>query len=102
MKKHIFLVTLLVCGFFSINAVASAPDTTVPEPFRGHDPNSKLTIDYRDLDSLLDTVVLYTGRSNRKKASSTQSTTGTRMKVSVNRAAINEGNRFYYEVFNDS
>ena len=102
MKKHIFLVTLLVCGFFSINAVADAASSTVPEPFRGHDANSKLTIDYRDLDSLLDTVVLYTGRSNRKKASSTHSTTGTRMKVSVNRATINEGNRFYFEVFDDS
>lgn len=102
MKKYISLVTLLVCGFFSINALASDPATTVPEPFRGHDANSKLTIDYRDLDSLLDTVVLYTGRSNRKKASSTQSSTGTRMKVSVNRATINEGNRFYYEVFDDS
>ncbi len=102
MKKYIFLVTLLVCGVFSINAVASAPDTTVPEPFRGYDANSKLAIDYRDLDSLLDTVVLYTGRSNRKKASSTRGTTGTRMKVSVNRATINEGNRFYFEVFDDS
>ncbi|MDX2478735.1 MAG: DUF547 domain-containing protein [Desulfuromusa sp.] len=102
MKKYIFLVTLLVCGFFSINAVAGAPATAVPEPFRGHDANSKLAIDYRDLDSLLDTVVLFTGRSNRKKASSTQNTTGTRMKVSVNRATINEGNRFYFEVFDDS
>ena len=102
MKKYIFLVTLLVCGFFSINAVASAPATTVPEPFRGYDANSKLTIDYRDLDSLLDTVVLYTGRSNRKKASSNRGSTGTRMKVSVNRATINEGNRFYFEVFDDS
>ena len=102
MKKYIPLVTLLVCAVFSINAVASAPATTVPEPFRGHDANSKLTIDYRDLDSLLDTVVLYTGRSNRKKASSTRSTTGTRMKISVNRATINEGNRFYFEVFDDS
>ncbi len=102
MKKYIFLVTLLVCGVFSINAVAGAPATAVPEPFRGHDANSKLAIDYRDLDSLLDTVVLFTGRSNRKKAGSTQNTTGTRMKVSVNRATINEGNRFYFEVFDDS
>ena len=102
MKKYNYLVALLVCGVFSINAVANATATTVPESFRGHDANSKLTIDYRDLDSLLDTVVLYTGRSNRKKASSTRGTTGTRMKVSVNRATINEGNRFYFEVFDDS
>jgi hypothetical protein len=99
MNRQFFLITFLVCGFLSINAVANTTATSVPEPFRGHDENSKLTIDYRDLDSLLDTVVLYTGRSDRKKASSTQSTTGTRMKISVNRATINEGNRFYYEVF---
>ncbi len=99
MKKHKYILALLVCGFFSIGALASTTATSVPEPFRGHDENSKLTIDYRDLDSLLDTVVLYTGRSDRKKASTTRSTTGTRMKVSVNRATINEGNRFYFEVF---
>lgn len=99
MKKHIYILALLVCGFFSIGALASTTASSVPEPFRGHDENSKLTIDYRDLDSLLDTVVLYTGRSDRKKASTTRSTTGTRMKVSVNRATINEGNRFYFEVF---
>lgn len=74
----------------------------MPEPFRGFDANSKLTIDYRDLDSLLDTVVLYTGRSDRKKASSTQAATGTRMKVKVNRSTVNEGNRFYFEVFENS
>ena len=102
MKKHIYLITLLVFGLFSISAVGSATTTSVPEPFRGHDDNSKLTIDYRDLDSLLDTVVLYTGRSDRKKASSTRSTTGTRMKIKVNRATINEGNRFYFEVFENN
>jgi len=102
MKKHIFLVTFLACGFFSINAGANGTGSAVPEPFRGFDANSKLTIDYRDLDSLLDTVVLYTGRSDRKKASSTRATTGTRMKVSVNRATVNEGNRFYFEVFENN
>lgn len=102
MNKQNFLVSLLVFGLYSISTVANDTTNTVPEPFRGHDENSKLTIDYRDLDSLLDTVVLYTGRSDRKKASSTQSTTGTRMKVSVNRATINEGNRFYFEVFDDN
>lgn len=102
MKKHSFLVTILVFGFFSINAIASATDSTVPDPFQRFDADSRLTIDYRDLDSLLNAVVLNTGRSDRKKASSSQSQTGTRMKVHVNRATINEGNRFYFEVFNNS
>ncbi|MGB5290956.1 MAG: DUF547 domain-containing protein, partial [Lysobacterales bacterium] len=61
-----------------------------------------LTIDYRDLDSLLNTVVLNTGRSDRKKAARVESETGTRMKVSINRATANEGNRFYYEVFDNN
>jgi len=102
MKKFINVVSLLVFSLFAIGAVASTQDTPVPEPFRGFDANSKLTIDYRDLDSLLDTVVLYTGRSNRKKAGRTQATTGTRMKIKVNRATVNEGNRFYFEVFGEN
>ncbi len=102
MKKHIFLITFLSCVLFSINAVANSTGSTVPEQFRGFDANSKLVIDYRDLDSLLDTVVLYTGRSDRKKANSTRASTGTRMKVKVNRATVNEGNRFYFEVFENN
>lgn len=102
MKKHNYLITLLVFGLFLFFAVGNATAATVPEPFRGHDDNSKLTIDYRDLDSLLDMVVLYTGRSDRKKASSSQAATGTRMKIKVNRATINEGNRFYFEVFDQN
>ena len=99
MKKQTLLVIFLVCGFFSISTFANTTDSTVPEPFRGYDAKSKLTIDYRDLDSLLDTVVLNTGRSNRKKAATSRTTTGTRMKFSVNRATVNEGNRFFFEVF---
>jgi len=102
MKKYRFVVTFLVLGFFSINAIGNTTVTSVPEPFRGFDDNSKLTIDYRDLDSLLDTVVLNTGRSDRKKAGRQQSETGTRMKVTVNRSTVNEGNRFFYEVFNNN
>lgn len=102
MKKQILLVTFLVSGFFSVSTFADTTNSTVPEPFRGYDAKSKLAIDYRDLDSLLDMVVLNTGRSDRKKAASTHSQTGTRMKVSVNRATINEGNRFFFEVFENS
>jgi hypothetical protein len=102
MKKNILLVAFLVCGLISINALAGNLDSTVPDPFQRFDADSKLTIDYRDLDSLLDAVVLNTGRSDRKKANSVHAQTGTRMKVKVNRATVNEGNRFYFEVFEDS
>ncbi len=102
MKKYFLSVTFIVCGVFSLSALANVAASTVPEPFQGFDDNSKLTIDYSDLDSLLDAVVLNTGRSNRKKASPTHSKTGTRMKVTVNRSTVSEGNRFYFEVFQDN
>jgi len=102
MKMYSVLVTFLISGTLSINAVAAATETTVPDPFQRFDANSKLTIDYRDLDSLLDTVVLYTGRSDRKKADAIRAQTGTRMKLKVNRSTVNEGNRFYFEVFDDN
>jgi Protein of unknown function, DUF547 len=102
MKKYCFFVLFLVCGLFSVKTFANSLDSTVPDPFQRFDAGSKLTIDYRDLDSLLDTVVLNTGRSDRKKADAYQAQTGTRMKVKVNRATVNEGNRFYYEVFENS
>lgn len=102
MKKYSFVVTFLIFSFISINAIANTAVSSVPEPFRGFDENSKLTIDYRDLDSLLDTVVLNTGRSDRKKAARSESETGTRMRVSVNRSTVNEGNRFFFEVFDNN
>jgi len=102
MNKYKILVSFFICGFLSINAVANVGDSTVPDPFQRFDEHSKLTINYSDLDSLLDSVVLNTGRSNRKKAGHTQSQTGTRMKLSVNRATVNEGNRFFFEIFEDS
>jgi hypothetical protein len=102
MKKHIVLFTFLFYGIFSISGAANTADPAVPDPFQRFDAESRLTIDYTDLDSLLGTVVLDTGRSTREKAPSTRSRTGTRMKVTVNRATVNEGNRFLYEVFQNN
>lgn len=102
MKKRILLVSILICGLAAFNALANSLDSIVPDPFQRFDADSKLTIDYRDLDSLLDTVVLNTGRSDRKKADPVRAQTGTRMKNKVNRATVNEGNRFYYEVFENN
>lgn len=102
MKTSNISLALLFCSVFSVNAMAKTDDSIVPEPFRGFDASSKLTINYSDLDSLLDAAVLNTGPSDRKKASSSQAKTGTRMKVRVNRATVNEANRFYFEVFANS
>ena len=102
MKKHIVSIALLVCGIFLFNSAATGSESAVPDRFKRFDPNSKLKIDYTDVSSLFDAVVLKTGRSNRTKASSAQSQTGTRMKITINRSTVNEGNRFYFEVFENS
>ena len=99
MNKYILFFVFLFCGIFSVSAETNAADPTVPDPFQRFDADSSLTIDYVDLNSLLGTVVLDTGRSTRKKAASSHAQTGTRMKMSLNRATVYEGNRFLFEVF---
>jgi hypothetical protein len=101
-NKHIFSLVFIAITVFSVSAGASVENSTVPEPFQRFDDTSDRVIDYTDLNSLLDALVLNMGRSDRKKASPQKSATGTRMKFSVNRATVNEGNRFYYEVFEDN
>ena len=99
MKKfNVYLIGLLL-GLSWSSLWAEVTSSAVPERFKGFDPDSTLTIDYTDLNSLLDTVVLATGRSDRSKAPREQASTGTRMKVKVNRYTVNEGNRFYFSVF---
>lgn len=102
MKKFTIPAVFFALSVLCLQSMASSELTGVPEPFRGHDENSRLVISYADLDSLLDAVVLHTGRSDRKKAKPQKASTGTRMKFSVNRSTVNEGNRFYFEVFAQS
>ena len=94
--KYILTVLLIVYGFIS---TCEAVDSAVPEPFRGYDENSNYTISYDDLTNILRTAVVDIGPSTREKAAPSQAATGTRMKTSVKRSTINEGNRFYYETF---
>jgi len=99
MKKYIKPLVFFTLLVISSQTWANSGTSTVPEPFQGFDESSRLTISYTDLDSLFDAVVLDTGRSNRKKAAPPKSSTGTRMKFSINRATVNEGNRFFFEIF---
>lgn len=99
MKTNACLSFLVILGLFSISQAASAADPATPDLFQRHDPYSNLEIGYEDLDSLLRTVVLDIGPSSREIAKPTNTSTGTRMRVKVNRATINEGNRFYFEIF---
>lgn len=102
MKTFPLINAPIFIGLLVLAQSAVAMDTTVPEPFKGYDPESKYTIKYDDLTALLKTVVVDTGRSNREKAAPTQAATGTRMKVSVKRLTVNEANRFYYETFEEN
>jgi hypothetical protein len=68
MNKYTLFFAILFYGISSVSVQANAANPPVPEPFQRFDADSSLTIDYTDLNSLLGTVVLETGRSNRKKA----------------------------------
>jgi hypothetical protein len=94
---------LFLCCLALAHAVAAESTlSSLPEPFRGHNPDSIYTIGYADLDALLRVMVIDVGRSNRAKAAPTQPKIGTKMKLSIKRSTINEGNRFYFEEFEDN
>ncbi len=93
-----YFLTLVLFVFGHI-AATEAANSAVPEPFQGFDDASKYTINYDDLTNILKVAVVDVGRSSREKAAPSQSATGTRMKTSVKRSTVSEGNRFYYETF---
>ncbi|HKJ16540.1 MAG TPA: DUF547 domain-containing protein [Xanthomonadales bacterium] len=94
---RISILMFLMVGVGNVSA-------QVPEPFQGHDPDSVFTISYSDFDAILRTMVVDVGRSTRKVARTTQPKTGTRMKAktSSGRATSSEGNRFYFEEFEEN
>lgn len=102
MTKRISAAILIVCGFSMQYGAATAAEPEVPEPFRGFDEASELTISYEDLSSLLRAVVVDAGNSTRAIADPVQAKTGTRMKPRIERYTASEGNRFFYETFTDN
>jgi len=98
--KHIGTTILFLCMFLTLYHVANATEPAVPEPFQRFDDSSKYAINYDDLTALLKTVVVDVGRSTRRVTQPAPDVTGTRMKAKVKRTA-NEGNRFYFETFED-
>ncbi|MGB7451947.1 MAG: DUF547 domain-containing protein [Lysobacterales bacterium] len=100
--KRTLTVVLILFGFLTIFELANAAGSAVPEPFQRFDDNSKYTINYDDLTNLLKTVVVDVGRSTREKAAPSQAELGTRMTNKVKRSTANEGNRFYYETFDNN
>ncbi|MDH5262853.1 MAG: DUF547 domain-containing protein, partial [Gammaproteobacteria bacterium] len=100
--KTIGSAILAFCGLLAVQGFANAAEQAVPERFQRYDDNSKYVLNYDDLTAMLDAVVVDVGRSDRSKAPPTQAKTGTRAQVKINRATINEGNRFYFETFEDN
>ena len=100
--RQFVAAVFFVFGLFTICEAAYAAGSTVPEPFQRFDDASKYTINYDDLTSILRMAVVDVGRSTREKAAPSRAATGTRMKASVKRSTVNEGNRFYYESFADN
>lgn len=102
MFRLVCSVAVFFLGSVSLLPAADAAESIVPEPFRGFDSTSRHTINYDDLTAVLKFVVADVGRSTREVAQPTQAKTGTRMKAKVKRLTANEGNRFYFETFQDN
>ncbi|MFQ3251167.1 MAG: hypothetical protein ACI9O6_003014 [Glaciecola sp.] len=89
-------IVLSVIFMLSASCV-NAADKDIPEPFRGDDPTSKLSIGYDDLNAFLKPHTFDSGPSTRKKAPESDSNLGTKFKVRVKRKTALEGNRFYFK-----
>ena len=100
MTQYTARTILFFFGFFALYGTAGAAESTVPEPFQGFDADSKYAINYDDLTAVLKIVVVDMGISTRRVAQEGPEVTGTRMKNKVKKTA-NEGNRFYFETFED-
>jgi hypothetical protein len=99
MIKQIRSIALCAGICLGTSAWAETPLKEVPEPFSGFDPSSTYTIKYNDVDAFLSAAVMSTGRSTREKAEAQLPKTGTRMAAKVQRATVNEANRFLFEAF---
>lgn len=89
---------LLLVAALSLNS-AQADESKIPEPFRGDNPGSTLTISYDDVNQLLRATVMNVGMSKRKKAKKSEAQIGSRIKMNVKRMTADEGNRFFFETF---
>ena len=88
MRERNTFILILAVAFLGTSAPARADDFVQPELFKRFDPTSKFKIKYQDLDTLYDNLVVDVGRSRREKAAPRQATTGTWMRVTVNRSTV--------------
>jgi hypothetical protein len=98
-KTRPILVSLTAGALWAASGFASGP---VPEPFQGHDPESRFIINYGDVDAILDAMVVVVGPSSYENADPSAAPTGTRMKTRSSRSTAREGNRLQFEAFKDN
>jgi len=94
--KMVLIITSIV---FSSRSIAD--ESKIPEPFRGENNLSGLTIDYHKLNKFLALTVVDMGRSGRKKVKDISANMGTRLKNNRKKLTALEGNRFYFEAFKE-
>jgi hypothetical protein len=101
MKVHITILCSLCLALLTIS-FAPAAQTDLPESFFKETADSTLTINYDDLDAILNASVLSAGLPSRKKATVSSASIGTRMKNNSNPLTAGSGNRFAYEEFKNN
>lgn len=91
---------LLIMIFLCLGAVSvCASDFSLPEAWQGETQDSVITIDYADLDYVLDAAVLMSGPPSRKKSKAASASVSTRLKNNYNILTTNAGNRIMFEEF---
>jgi len=92
----IYLIFLFAISI-TFSVIVSALER--PNIIMEHKENSKLSIDYSDIDRLFNIAVFDVGRSVREKAKPIRASIGTRLKSSRNLYTALEANRFLYKPF---
>ncbi|MFN6262084.1 MAG: DUF547 domain-containing protein [Chromatiaceae bacterium] len=95
MLRTSLLWCLILLGSYS----AQASDLTLPDAWLGETQDSAITINYDDLDYVLNAAVLMSGPPSRKKSKASSSTVSTRLKNNFNTLTTNAGNRLFFEEF---
>ncbi|MFC4347474.1 DUF547 domain-containing protein [Kordiimonas lipolytica] len=94
------LVSLLIVILVVVEPPLRASDESgVPTQFQGHTPGSKLTINYDDLTTVLETTVMRAGQSDRREAPTARPAAGSRIKRGNSKPTRLEGNRVDFHVF---
>ena len=104
--KRLISVIFLVFGVLAVFEIANATNSTVSESFQRFDSASTKTINYDVLTQWLDYLVVDIGRSDRRTANTgreqIRAPLGTRIAPKVKKETLYEGNRFFFESFENN